>query len=233
MYTLSEAFIAGRPAKMVFAISLAVSIALHLVSLLFVAYIWTSPPSVPGAAFIEMNDFVPVPVKTEAAISAAPEALPSDDAPQQPEHSSEPEPETQQARSDADQPQAISSSPLGLGMSYGFVSSLGEGVTLREDIRGYYLQLVEKINRVWWERARTISEPIRHDGVAVVVILNDGTLADRQINRSTGSAEADRALLEVIDLAAPMPPLPAGFMRDVFSAPLRISAPLQLFRSSR
>jgi TonB family protein len=218
---------------MVFAISLAVSIALHLVSVLFVAYIWTSPPAVPGATFLEMRDLVTEPVKSSPTISAPRQmSAPGEDLLQQ-DQPSESSQEANPPQTKTDHPEAVSSTPLGLGMSYGFVSSLGDGATLREDIRGYYLQLVEKINRVWWERAGTLSDAIRQDGIAVVVILNDGTLVDRQISRSTGSVEADRALLESIEQAAPMPPLPAGFMRDVFTAPLKITAPLQLFRSAR
>lgn len=231
---MSDGYPTARPVNLIFALCLAFSIGLHIVSVLMIACIWSAPAGIVGASYLEMRDLVtaspdsaPVirstssssPIKAEQ-----PQALPEPD-PQKTSAPEQPGPESEDRRD-------LRTSPIGLGMSYGFVSSLGDGVTLREDIREYYLLLVERINKVWWERAATLTEAIRQDGIAVVMVLGDGTLVGRQIQRGTGSPEADRALLESIDRAAPMPPLPASYGRDVFTAPLKITAPLQLFRAA-
>ncbi len=229
---MSDGHFTTKPVNLIFAICLAFSIGLHIVSVLVVAFIWTAPAGVRDASYLEMRDLISAPDNSPSVISKARSINPvipeqsQDSSEQDPEKSSEPEQSEPVDVSSLD-PRATQ---LGLGMSYGFVSSLGEGATLREDIRDYYLMLVERINKVWWERAATLTEAIRQDGIAVVVVLGDGTLVGRQIQKGTGSLEADQALLESIDRAAPMPPLPSGFGRDMFTAPLKIKAPLQLFR---
>ena len=57
------------------------------------------------------------------------------------------------------------STPLGLGMTHGYFSGLADGRTLRDDIRGYYFEMVEKINREWWDKAGLLKEPLRQDGI--------------------------------------------------------------------
>lgn len=226
---------AANTLKPIFILCLVVSVGLHLVSVLFLAYIWTAPAAVNTASYLEMRDLVSTPADSPTAIMSQPAS--DSPAPGQRQPPSEPaqerQPETAISDNEAAPTPDIGATPLGLGMSHGFVSSLGDGVTLRADIRDYYLLLVERINKQWWEKAGTLKEAIRQDGSAVLVILRDGTLVDRRINRGTGSVEADRALLESIDKSAPMPPLPESYERDVFTAPLKISAPLQLFRSAR
>lgn len=232
---MTEGLFAANKVKPVFVLCLAVSIGLHLASVLFLAYIWTAPGAVNSASYLEMRDLVSIPADSPAPVMSSPPAdspaqeqlqkLPVPDQ-EKPSEPVSPAPET------ASVPD-ITTTPLGLGMSHGFVSSLGDGVTLRADIRDYYLLLVERINRQWWDRAGMLKEAVRQDGSAVLVILRDGTLLDRRINRGTGSAEADRALLESIDKSSPLPPLPESYERDVFTAPLKITAPLQLFRNVR
>jgi len=202
---------------------------------LFLAYIWTAPGAVSSASYLEMRDLVSIPVDSPAPVMSQPAAdSPAQEQPQPlPGPDQEKPPEAVSPAPDTAAAPDISTTPLGLGMSHGFVSSLGDGVTLRADIRDYYLLLVERINKQWWEKAGALKEAVRQDGSAVLVILRDGTLLDRRINRGTGSAEADRALLESIDKSAPLPPLPGSYERDVFTAPLKISAPLQLFRTAR
>ncbi len=124
----------------------------------------------------------------------------------------------------------LMTTPLGLGMTYGYVSSLAEGRTLREDIRGYYFELVEKINREWWKRADGLKEPIRRDGIIELYVRPDGTVDSLRMNQGTGSWEADQVLQDVIKAVSPLPPLPASFNQKMFLAPLRIKAPSYLFR---
>lgn len=124
----------------------------------------------------------------------------------------------------------LMATPLGLGMTYGYVSSMAEGRTLREDIRGYYIELVEKINQEWWRQADGLKEPVRRDGIIELYLQRDGTVISENTYQGTGSREADQLLLEVIKKVSPLPPLPAGYTERVFVAPLRIKAPSHLFR---
>jgi protein TonB len=124
----------------------------------------------------------------------------------------------------------LMTTPLGLGMTYGYVSSLGEGNSLREDIRVYYLDVVERINREWWKRAETLKEPIRQDGIIELYLRPDGSIVSQRIGQGTGSREADQILQDVIKAVSPLPPLPASFDQNMFLAPLRIKAPSYLFR---
>lgn len=215
---------------------LGASVALHLVSVLLIASVWTAPSGSEKISYLEMRDLVPAPLDSPPAVLSAPVRI------QEPVKVTEPvvAPLPPAASQPADQPEPadaapeptvvedIRTTPLGLGMAYGFVSSLGDGSTLREDIREYYLVLVEKINRIWWERAAELSSAIDQDGIVFITIQRDGTLLGRIIRRGTGSAEVDQALLESIDKAAPLPPLPDSYTQQVFSAPLKITAPSRL-----
>lgn len=124
----------------------------------------------------------------------------------------------------------LMSTPLGLGMTHGYFSGLSDGRTLRDDIRGYYFEMVEKINREWWDKAGLLKEPLRQDGIFEVLVQRDGTIVSVRMLRGTGSSEADRVLAEIIRKASPLPSLPPAFDQAMFRAPLRIKAPSFLFR---
>ena len=232
---MSAKYSSARPVNIFFALCLGVSIGLHIVSALMVAYIWTEPADSGRISYLEMSDLVPAP---PASPPAPLSTLSTRIREQEPAVQTLPEPvQENPAETEKNVPERIVSedirtTPLGLGMAYGFVSSLGEGATLREDIREYYLVLVEKINKVWWERAGTLTDVIGQDGIAVIAVKRDGTLIGRGIRRGTGSPEVDQALLDSIDKAAPLPPLPASFGQDVFTAPLKITAPSRLLRAT-
>lgn len=120
--------------------------------------------------------------------------------------------------------------PLGLGMTHGYFSMLAEGKTLRDDVRAYYSEMVEKINREWWNSAALLKEPLREDGIFEIVIQRNGAIEEQRLLRSSGSGEADRKIAEIIRAASPLPPLPASYQLDQFRVPLKIKAPLSLFR---
>jgi protein TonB len=125
----------------------------------------------------------------------------------------------------------ITSTPLGLGMTHGYFSMLADGKTLREDIRAYYFEMVEKINREWWDKAPLLKDPLREDGLFEILIQRDGAIDGLWLLRGTGSKEADRLIAEIVRKASPLPPLPTTYPLDQFRAPLKIKSPLFLFRS--
>ena len=122
------------------------------------------------------------------------------------------------------------STPLGLGMTHGYFSSLADGKSLRDDIRDYYFELVQKINRAWWDKAVQLKEPLRQDALFELRIQRDGTIVSVQIVTGSGSNEVDRLLVDVIMKASPLSPLPPSFDQNLFRAPLRIRAPSFFFR---
>ncbi len=115
-------------------------------------------------------------------------------------------------------------------MTHGYFSSLADGRTLRDDIRDYYFEMVQKINRAWWDQAARLKEPLRQDAVFDLKIQRDGTILAIQVLNSTGSREVDHLLMDIIMKASPLPALPATFSQDRFMAPLRIKAPSFFFR---
>jgi TonB family protein len=122
------------------------------------------------------------------------------------------------------------STALGLGMTHGYFSSLADGRSLRNDIRGYYFEMVETINRAWWEKAGLLKEPLRQDGIFELLVQRDGTIVGIQILKSTGSREVDQLLADAIMKTSPLPAPPPTFDQALFRAPLRIKAPSFLFR---
>ena len=123
------------------------------------------------------------------------------------------------------------STPLGLGMTHGYFSMLADGKSLREDIRAYYFVMVEKINREWWDKASLLKEPLREDGAFEISIQRDGVIESLRLLRGTGSKEADRLIADIIRKASPLPPLPSTYDSDLFRVPIKVKAPLILFRS--
>jgi protein TonB len=146
------------------------------------------------------------------------------------QHQEPSESELQPASTNNDKDGGITSTPLGLGMTHGYFTPLADGKSLRDDVRAYYLQIVESINREWWDKAALLKEPLSEDGIFEIAIQRDGTIEAQRILRRTGSMEADRLIAEIIRKASPLPPLPSTYEPDQFRAPLRIKAPLTLFR---
>jgi protein TonB len=126
----------------------------------------------------------------------------------------------------------VSRDSLGWGMASGYFSSIGEGKSLRDDIRAYYFDLLEHLNTRWWRKAEGLGEPVRQEGIVEILIGRDGTLHDLRFVKKSSSREVNRAIIEVLTEGAPYPPLPAGYGLERFRAPLRLAAPSKLFRMS-
>lgn len=220
---------ASRPFSAILAICFGISCAVHLITVIFVIYMFLKQADGGAVHYLELRSFdVPYPASTvlspQPTISRPAVTAPPAPAPDSSRPTSAPLQNTLHE---------IQTTPLGRGISYGFVSSLADGATLNGSVREYYLVLVEKINNVWWERAGTLAEAPKQDGVIEIMVQRDGTLLAQRILRGTGSREADHELLEAIKQAAPLPQLPADYKLDVFAAPLKITAPSRLFRLSQ
>jgi len=217
--------------------ALAISLMLHLLAVVFIIAAGSTVRSTPVISGMLVEDVAFTP--TISPPKPAPPLL----APAPPE--SEPLPGASPAEKPLQAPSAaetvpqgkgtegvkeLMATPLGLGMTHGYISSLAEGRSLREDIRGYYFELVEKINREWWHRAEGLKEPIRRDGIIELYLRPDGSIISQRMYQGTGSREADQVLQDAIKAVSPLPPLPASFDQKTFMAPLRIKAPSYLFR---
>jgi protein TonB len=217
--------------------ALAISLMLHLLAVVFIIAAGSAIRNTPVInGFLVENVALspaisrPKPAQTLLAPTPPETEHPSDVVPG--EKSLQPSPAEQPSPKGmaSEEIKELMTTPLGLGMTYGYVSSLGEGNSLREDIRAYYLELVEKINREWWKRADGLKEPIRREGFIELYLRPDGSIISLRMDQGTGSQEADQILQDVIKAVSPLPPLPASYDREMFLAPLRIKAPSRLFR---
>lgn len=157
------------------------------------------------------------PVKREMALPSPTEASREEEVPSAPE-----------AAQHQSEPQARRSS-LSLGMTRGFFRSLGDGETLRGDIREYYLTLVQRINEQWWAMDGKGVEPGKHEALVTIMMRKNGEILDIRLVRSSGNPDYDRMILNVLQAATPLPPLPESYAGEYFQAPVRLMAPLGLF----
>lgn len=221
--------------------ALALSIALHIgAALVFIIAGSFSVTEKNSASFIIQDIALTPSISAPAkSITATPSALPppmtSSPSPAAEQEAVNPaqEAETEQPSESAASPGkegGLMSTPLGLGMTYGYFSGLADGRSLRDDIRGYYFDMVEKINREWWNKAGLLKEPLRQDGIFELLVQRDGTIVSISRLQGTGSSEADRLLTEIIRVTSPLPPLPSTYNLELFRAPIKIKAPSFLLR---
>ena len=225
------------PRKRWMGYALATSLMLHLLAVVFIFAAGDAVRSIPAVSGILVENVTlapaispskpaePLPAPAPPEIAPLPDASPEEFPPK-----TSPAAQASTSEKPSQGMKELMATPLGLGMTYGYISSLAEGRSLREDIRGYYFELVEKINREWWKRADGLKEPIRRDGIIELYLRPDGSVISQRIYQGTGSREADQVLQDVIKAVAPLPPLPASFDQKVFFAPLKIKAPSSLFR---
>jgi len=185
-------------------------------------------------ADIELTPSISAPAKTTTEPPSPPPAMTSTPPPaalETEKPAQEPEPEQPPESTGGHGKEAgLMSTPLGLGMTHGYFSGLSDGRSLRDDIRGYYFEMVEKINREWWDKAGLLNEPLRRDGIFELLVKRDGTIVSIRMLQGTGSGEADRLLAKIIMNASPLPALPSTYDSDLFRSPLRIKSPSFLFR---
>ena len=126
----------------------------------------------------------------------------------------------------AGRPEALHSNSIGLGISSGYFGSFSEGESLKPEIREYYFALMRRINEVWW--SRSAENPAMRGASFVLLIGRDGKIISCDPLAGSGNPGNDRALLQMVRLAEPLPPLPQSFTGQHFTAPIRFVPPLNL-----
>ena len=222
-----------------FALMVALSFLLHVLTASILLSPRSASLSAPPANFIDLKDLnfpeeVPaVPAESEQPPEPAeniPEPPPADP----PQPLSEMEKLQTEVRhsllnAEAD-PELLQERSFGLGLTNGYFTSIGQGESLRGDIREYYFAMLRQINEKWWLTREAQQEELR-EVVINIVVGRDGTVLEKVVMSGSGNRTLDRAMLASIEAASPLPPLPATFNMEYFSAPLKFMKPLNLFQS--
>lgn len=196
-----------------------------------------------GAAYLSLAprgiDGPTAPVLDVALSEPAPAAAPMTTPPLTTETTEEAEPEEVPAVPDNPVSQPATTAPpappaeivappssLLFGISSGSFASFGDGITLREDIRSYFLEILERINASWQKEGTGVK--LTSQAMLLLSIERSGELHSVQMLRSSGNAVHDRLLANAVSKAAPFPPIPASFVGRTFETPLRFTPPLSL-----
>lgn len=179
----------------------------------------TMPAATPAAA----PTAPPKPVPTQHPLAELGEK-PAPDTDEPP--AKEPETVAEPAKA---QPVATGGTSISLGIGRGYFGSLGEGETLKDEIREYYFEMVKQINDKWWQRPEADDSRVGMVMV-MIVVARDGKVVNCQLMRGSGRQQYDQAVLAAVQASSPLSPLPAAFDGDFFQAPLRVMPPLSLMR---
>jgi periplasmic protein TonB len=217
-----------------FGLALFISLALHMITSIILLSPRASSLSAPPAGFIDLRNMqFEKPARQQPAIQN-PEKLtpplektvPPLDKPLTEADKLRKEVKESIARAETD-PDALRERSFGLGLTNGFFSSIAEGQTLRGDIREYYFTILRAINEKWWVN-REGKQGVVRGAIVNLAIARNGEILDIKLIRSSRNPEFDRAIMESIRAAGPLPPLPADFPLDIFTAPLKFVEPLNL-----
>jgi len=216
-------------------LGLAVSFFLHLfAAFVLISLSGSEPAPAPAVTYVDLKAVQspaaqPLPPKKETVAPPEEPEMPAQTAPPEPvqEPRVEPPPAQPAAPPQTKNDEDRSHTVLGLGLTRGYFKSLGEGETLRDDIRAYYLDMLQVVNEKWW-----MNEQIDKRRVAPVVVLlaiaRNGSILEARISESSGNRQYDKAVLDSVAKAGPLPPLPASYEMPVFLAPIRLIPPLNL-----
>lgn len=220
------------------ALGIAASVVLHLLCTAVLFGLPGGSPPRQSVTYIDLRMLqhpAPMTPPTEETIPEKVAAKPA--TPPVPETSPVPAPlQNQQPQTVQDQPQAppetkaeeqLSHTTLGLGLTKGYFKGLGDGETLREGVKGYYQEMLQRINEKWWQDPQLGKQGVR-PVVFTITVARTGEIVDTQIMRSSGNRSYDRAVLALVKGASPLPPLPESYVGDFFQAPVRVVPPLNL-----
>jgi len=214
-------------------LGIAASVLLHLVLAVALLGLPQGSPAHPSVTYIDLNAAklpapMAVPTKVATPQKVVQEQVPPPLPKAQPQAvQPEPRPEQPAAAQETSLEEQRPHTTIGLGLTKGYFRGLGDGETLREGIKEYYLEMLQGINEKWWMDKqfdkRNIS-PI----VVNITIARNGEIINSEIMRGSGDRRYDKAVLAALAAASPLPPLPASFVGDSFQAPVRLVPPLNL-----
>jgi periplasmic protein TonB len=218
------------------ALGIAVSVMLHL-ACVYVLFTMPSGSSSPrtSVTYVDLNAALhPAPAMTVPPREATPpttapepEAPPVPETPPQAQQLQPALPSQPAAVQETRQEEQRSHTVMGLGLTKGYFKSLGEGETLREGVKGYYLEMLQVINEKWWVDQQLDKRRLAPVVVSLTVARN-GEIAGIELMRGSGSRSYDKAVMAALAAASPLPPLPASYVGDFFKAPVRLVPPLNL-----
>lgn len=211
-----------------------ISLALHMITSVILLSPRTRSLSAPPVNFIDLRNMrfekpapqLPAVQKPEKLTPPIKEAVPPPDKPLTEADKLKNGVQESIAKAETD-PDALREHSFGLGLTNGYFSSIAEGQTLRGDIREYYFTMLRAINEKWWVNRAGKQGGVR-GALVNLVIARNGEILDIRLIRSSQNPAFDRAIMESIKAAGPLPPLPAGFALDFFTAPLKFVGPLNL-----
>lgn len=126
-------------------------------------------------------------------------------------------------------PTQTATEPFSLGLSKGYFKTIGDGSTLRSDIRDYYLRMLQQVNERWWENGAPADGGAEKGEIFLTVTVSrDGEIIGIRLMQGSGSIDYDRRIIDTLRRASPLPQLPDSYRGEVFQAPLRLVAPLGL-----
>lgn len=209
---------------------IAISVILHFfLSAILLGLPGGGEPPRPAVTYVDLKT-VPLPQPVPA------EKAPPEPEPVQPEPIPETPPPPQEAATE--QPKAVEPPPVvppkeeersrttfGMGLTKGYFRSLSDGESLRDDIKGYYLGMLQGINEKWWlEQKDQQVRPI----VVNITVARNGEIVASYILQSSGNIVYDRAVQKSLEGSGPLPPLPPSFEGAFFDVPVRLVPPLNL-----
>lgn len=216
-----------------FALGIAASVVLHLAAAAILLSLPQGPQMQQSVTYVDLANVQPPPTAVPKDASPPDPQLAE---PEEPELSEEPavKETAPEQTAQAQQPtpptppaaQELPKTTLGIGLTKGFFETLGNGETLRDDIREYYLALLERVNQKWW------MDPQVHQRVSAIVVditvARNGEIVESRVLNSSGDRRYDRAVLAALASAGPLPPLPMSYQMEFFQAPIRLVPPLNL-----
>jgi len=219
-----------------FALGIAASVILHLVCSAILISLPEGSRTTQSVTYVDLSTIqqpapmpppqtaAPVePIAPEAQTPVVPETPIVPPLPEQIEPTAAQQPPVAPPEAVAEQ---LSQTTLGLGLTKGYFKSLGSGETLREDIKDYYLEMLQDVNEKWWLDPKL--DKRRSTIVVNITVARNGEIVESRILAGSGDHRYDRAVLAALAAASPLPPLPITYNGEFFQAPIRLVPPLNL-----
>lgn len=116
-------------------------------------------------------------------------------------------------------------SSISFSISAGSFMSFGEGSSLKDELRPYFLEMLERINRSWQHTGRGVR--LSRGALLLVSLERDGKIREVRILQGSGNRSHDRLLVAAVE-GTVFSPLPESYGKETFEAPIRFSPPLSL-----